>query len=281
MIVILRQCGERTAARALAALKGQNVVVLKDLFPFEAMLRRCYEVAVQSGEEWALTVDADVVLLPRFWPALKHWIAASQSDSKLAHFQPVCRDNLLGIDRPVGVRVYRTPVLARFTGVIPEPDDVFRPESFVVKAMREAGFADGHMPVLAGFHDYLQYYRDIFRKAFVQFFKFRQPGVNPGLDRTEAKVVKLAYEKAAAAKAEGFLNAPGMAAAATAALREAGIQERGPLSDSEFNQWYQYESLILAQPGARAGGAGAGLAGRHQTVGGLMGRSRVPAVHHK
>ena len=55
--------------------------------------------------------------------------------------------------------------------LIPKEGTDLRPETYALEQMRELGSPWMQIPIVLGLHDYEQYYRDIFRKSFVQAHK--------------------------------------------------------------------------------------------------------------
>ena len=65
LVVIIRAAGERTlqVCRELLGMqiRGDAVEIVNET-PFEAALRRTYEIGLQRSAKWTMTLDADVLL---------------------------------------------------------------------------------------------------------------------------------------------------------------------------------------------------------------------------
>jgi len=168
LLIIIRSAGERTDACCKSICEqivgAENVVVIREA-PFERALARMCDVAVKRAAKWTLSVDADVLLdVEATRAALR---AAENCDPKTFHAQPPIVCNLFGGIRMAGVRIFRTEHLRRFKSLIPPSGAEMRPETFVVNQMQAEGYNTVVLPEVVGIHDFWQYYRDIYRKAFV------------------------------------------------------------------------------------------------------------------
>lgn len=166
--IIVRAAGERTelcCQRICEEIVGsENVAVIHEA-PFEQALAKMCDVAVERAAKWTLSVDADVLLDVEATKAALQ--LAENSDSQAFHFQPPIVCNLFGGIRLAGVRLFRTEHLRRFKELIPPSGTEMRPETFVVNQMRDEGHKSVVLPDVVGIHDFWQYYRDVYRKAFV------------------------------------------------------------------------------------------------------------------
>ena len=76
-------------------------------------------------------------------------------------------DKLTGLYRPAGHRIYRTRYLERCLKEIPPDGTEIRPEYVTLQRMERLGFPSKRIGLVSGIHDYEQFYRDIYRKAYV------------------------------------------------------------------------------------------------------------------
>ena len=133
--------------------------------PFEAALRRTYEIGLQRGAKWTMTLDADVLLREG---AIAELVAeAERLPRHFVQIEGLVHDKLTGLFRKAGHRIYRTRLLTRALEAIPSPGSQVRPESATLQRMQEWGFPSREVGLVVGIHDYEQYYRDVYRKAFV------------------------------------------------------------------------------------------------------------------
>ena len=65
--IVIRQSGERTALLCQSQLENvfcrNQISVVKEV-PFEAALKKSYEIALHASRKWTLNVDGDVILDP-------------------------------------------------------------------------------------------------------------------------------------------------------------------------------------------------------------------------
>jgi hypothetical protein len=173
LAIVIRSAGERTLEvcyNLIVSQCGCSIEIVKER-PFESALRKSYEIGIQQNSAWTMTVDADVMLCKG---AVRALLAAAEAMPR-RYFQLQGRiyDNITGLYRRAGLRIYRTSLLAKAVTMIPSPGDEIRPEQFVTTRMQELNYPARNIGYVAGLHDYEQYYRDLYRKAFVHAHKYR------------------------------------------------------------------------------------------------------------
>jgi hypothetical protein len=167
-IVVIRTAGERTfeACRALILRQiPEDRLHVVDERPFEAALRRCYQIGIESDAEWMITVDADVLLRDGAIEGLLAEATAMPRD----HFQieGMVFDKLTNRARWAGYRCYRTEHLAEAQTHLPADRAEIRPEFNTLERMAAKGKHYLRSGEIYGIHDFDQYYADIYRKALV------------------------------------------------------------------------------------------------------------------
>jgi hypothetical protein len=175
LVVVVRTAGERTVETSLQLLSAQlagRPVVVVDERPFEAALRRSYEVGIERGASWTMTLDGDVLLREGAVAAL----LAEAQRMPTHYFQIEGRifDKMTGTYRQAGHRIYRTALLPRALACIPPTGAAIRPEYTALQEMGRVGYPSRRVSLVVGLHDFEQYYRDIYRKAFVHARKHRE-----------------------------------------------------------------------------------------------------------
>jgi hypothetical protein len=169
---IIRAAGERTADACCAALIRQtsaNDLERIELTPFWRTLREGLTRGMNSGAPWVLSVDADVLPSPEVVPHVMKWIGAA--DPKVAVVSGMIQDKFTATVRFGGIRLYRAEALSAMLDAMPEMGETVRPESTAIKRLTEQGWKHSLVPELVGLHDYEQYFRDIYRKAFLHMQK--------------------------------------------------------------------------------------------------------------
>jgi len=170
--VILRHCGERTTDFASDVLEQvfetQNVYRVTGV-PFSDCLRNAYQQGRQAALPLTLCVDADVIIDPA---GIKSLIQVALNDeSTVFEWNSLCFDRFFGIERPVGVRLYRTDKLSALEQVIPEEGTSLRPETDAITAVIYQGWRQRRTAIFVGVHDFQQYYHDVYRKCYLQAHK--------------------------------------------------------------------------------------------------------------
>lgn len=138
--------------------------------PFPQTLLNSLRWASSQSADWIVTVDADVMVLPG---SIRRGLHLAEQYPK--HFFVIVScvfDKFFGRIRAGGVRFYRRSLIAKAL----ESSDWYlqiRPESALIQSMSERGFPSSSIALLAGVHDFEQYFRDLYRTALVQGVKFR------------------------------------------------------------------------------------------------------------
>ena len=174
--IIIRSSGERTEflCKELVLAQGlpaENITVIKQV-PFSRSLYAAYEAGIASDRPWTLCLDADVLLLNNSIQELVRY-AENQAPS-IFEIRGLVLDKFFGGLRQGGTHLYRTSLLPQALIFIPLEQDQIRPEQHTLDAMKAQGFPWKRMNYLTGIHDFEQYYRDIFRKGFVQAHKHQE-----------------------------------------------------------------------------------------------------------
>lgn len=168
LVVVIRTVNERTleASKALVLkqVPEQDLYIVSEQ-PFELTLRRCYEIGINSGAEWMMTLDADVLLREE---AIEEFLAeAKRLPPQCLQVEGLIFDKLTGLYRKAGHRMYRTQYLKKALECIPAARAEIRPEYSTLKKMETLGYPSVELQTVFGIHDFEQYYADIYRKAFV------------------------------------------------------------------------------------------------------------------
>ena len=169
---IVRSAGERTKELCYRLLCDQlppeNIVVIEE-YPFTSALRKSFQLGIELGRPWTLCVDADTLLWRKSLRNLLTWALATES----CIFQVQCDvlDKLFAVPKKAGVRLYRTSLLPQAIACIPADGVSQRPETIVRDQMTSLEYPSLYKRVTVGLHDFEQYYRDLYRKAFVHAHK--------------------------------------------------------------------------------------------------------------
>lgn len=170
--VIIRSAYERTEALCSHLIKQQvdekNVIVIHER-PFSTAVRRSFELGVDYNLDWTLCVDADVLVASTSISALIS--SAKRHPTTLFSIQGHILDRLFNRFRPGGLHLYRTSLLPLVLQQLEITPNVIRPEGHIKTQMQDRGFSVSKSALRVGLHDYYQYYKDIFRKAFVHAYK--------------------------------------------------------------------------------------------------------------
>lgn len=243
--VVIRAAGERTEKLCQYIIEQQvpkeQVFVIHEK-PFWKAVQRTFEIGIEQGRKWTLAIDADVLLK-------KGGIAemiqcASSFDDDLFVYQGHVYDYIFGKPRSGGPHLYKTSVLTKALNVLEENSERLRPESDTYKRLSKKGFKCVSDAKIFGLHDYGQWRRDLFRKAFMHAHKHSDPkytGVfikywKSLLQKDQSNAKSLLY-----GWFQGILNdrAPADIDYLIKVVEDwnnAGLNELGMLSDDELNE---------------------------------------------
>lgn len=166
MQIIVRCCGERTEKKAIALAKKQGDVHIIRARPFGETLRQAYKLAITfKNQKWVPMIDADVLLIDNsLMQGLKYL-------NKLPYENIFCldgktKDKIMKTKRRAGIHIYRRILLKNALKYIDNYH--IKPESHVRRSMTRQGYRTVTGHITFGYHDYEQYYCDLWRKAFCQ-----------------------------------------------------------------------------------------------------------------
>jgi len=175
VFVVIRSAGEATEQLCLSLVKEQvgegNVKVIREK-PFVEAVRKTFTIGLVKNKKWTLAIDADILIREKAIADLVQW--ANKQEDYFFEFQGRVVDKFFCAPRPGGPHLYRTKYLEEAIGVLPICKNELRPESYTYHKMAEKGHHYFHHPEIYGIHDYFQYARDIYRKAFLHAHKHNQ-----------------------------------------------------------------------------------------------------------
>lgn len=164
-VAVLRANGERTEDVAHTLLSeqaeaaGGNVHVLH-ISPFFAAVQECFRIGLESGADWLMVADADVLTSPGVVARLLELAAGMPTD--VMHFQGLIHDKLWMGERRGGHRMWRVAHLESAQAGI---RDSVRVEADMIRRITGPGLRSVKVNFVTGRHDYEQRYADLYRKA--------------------------------------------------------------------------------------------------------------------
>jgi len=172
-IVTIRTTGERTKDACIRSILDEGIdesrIHLIEEAPFKKALETCFEIAIDHNVKWLLTVDADMIIVPgTLQPFFE---TAEQMPDHFLQIQGKIIDKLTGMLRKGGPRIYRVRLLKRAVNLSESLKDHIRPESRIISMMGDYGFPSRYISPVICFHDFEQYYSDVYRKSYVHAVK--------------------------------------------------------------------------------------------------------------
>jgi len=173
--VVIRSSSERTESLCKSITERQihtdNIFLIHES-PFSEAVRRTFEIGIECRKDWTLALDADILLRKN---AIADLVSFGESlNENYFEVQGGILDKLFCIPRNGGPHLFRTKYLKKAIEYIPEEGSNLRPESTVFYRMVKDGYDYYNNLEIYGIHDYYQYYRDIYRKCFLQAHKHSQ-----------------------------------------------------------------------------------------------------------
>ena len=173
LTVIIRSVGERTEKLCYELTLAQNVspesIFVVRESPFSKAMQASFQIGLERECPWTFCIDADVLLQPGSIEKMLR--IAEVQEKNVCEIQGYILDKFFGGPRTAGNHLYRTSHLEKVIKNIPTDGTDIRPEYYTLQTMKNQGYPWVVVPYLVGIHDFEQYYRDIFRKCFVQAHK--------------------------------------------------------------------------------------------------------------
>lgn len=170
--VVIRSVGERTLelCRQLVCeqVPVENVFVINQ-YPFQKAAQRSCEIGIELGRPWTLFLDADILLRRNGVQTLRNW-AITAGDQAL-YVQGSILDKIFGRPRRAGPSLHRTSLLPIKLKYLSTEGRSLRPETDVAMKLATLGYPHPLHDMIVAVHDFEQYYRDIYRKAFIHAHK--------------------------------------------------------------------------------------------------------------
>jgi hypothetical protein len=168
VVVIIRSVGERTLNLCRRIVQCQvdptNIVVINEV-PFSKAVRKTFEIGLDFKLPWTLAVDADVLLEKN---AISTIISKAERElPNTFSFNVKSFDKFFVSPRYGGPHLYRSSLLEKALSCLPS-EEFIRPETIVGEILHEKeGIENIIYECVLSIHDYEQWYRDIYRKAYV------------------------------------------------------------------------------------------------------------------
>ena len=248
---VVRGVGERTttACRTLVAeaAGGAPVELIREV-PFERAVRRTWESGRESGKEWTVCLDADVLVDPS---ALRSLLGeALATDAATFCVQGLVLDYLIPVLRPAGIHLYRNSYAAEALACIPEPGTSARPETATNLRLIDRHRVFRQSATVIGVHDFGQAYIDLYRKGLVHAQKHADvwPLLAANWHRrapTEPDIQAALLGAAAIPDLEPLrIDVRYGADQGATALRAAGMLPKPPLPSTEYDAGWVREQLL-------------------------------------
>lgn len=165
---MIRTVGERTSGACVEMVKklGYDPQIITE-YTHYAAVEKTYEIGLDSRGDWTFSVDADVILEPRMVESVLDDLFSSPEDVRVAH--PGVVDKLYRLKRWAGIQVYRTDALDELRSIfkLKKQQRQLKIEGACISELRRRGRKVAFVKRVVGLHDYYQYYRDLYRKVYL------------------------------------------------------------------------------------------------------------------
>lgn len=245
-MIIVRYSGERTLEVCCGIIRNElpeiPLTVVEE-YPFKKTLESCYRLALnQAGEKkWMITIDADMMI--RGGEVKKMIEMAASMPDHYFQLQGRIADQITGMVKPGGPRCYRISLLEEALDILENQKIELRPEYHIIQQMANAGYPSRYNNQVICFHDYEQYYSDLFRKAFIHAKK-HQELISQIRERAERlagevddfKIILQGLETGMTADDQNaVIDSRNLKEEARHVMKRAGIEEKGGLTIEEFS----------------------------------------------
>lgn len=170
--VVIRSAQERTIKASTSLILkevGEEDIYIIEERPFSEAVKKTFQIGLEKGKEWTLAIDADLLLIPgSISTMIKN---AGEYSSELYMYQGHILDKFKGGIKQGGPHLYLTKNLNSVGQFYDEMERDLRPETFINKQMELLGFKVISDKKLFAFHDFHQFYKDIYRKSFFHGIK--------------------------------------------------------------------------------------------------------------
>jgi hypothetical protein len=250
--VIIRSAGERTTGLCYELVSAQvpreNVTVINE-YPFRRAAERSYQLGIEIAKPWTLCLDADILLRKNAVQTLRN--SALTTDGNVLYVQGSIFDKLFGRPRKAGPYFHRTSLLPKLLEYMPAEGESLRPDTDAAMRLAALGYRRLQQSLIIALHEFEQYYRDIYRKAFVHAHKHadqisrlepfweRMAGVDP-----DYQVALWGLRDARAFQGTVSHDVRRFPRDLGSVLNTQGLQEKQALSSMETARW-DVDSLML------------------------------------
>ncbi|WKZ61653.1 MAG: hypothetical protein QY309_09180 [Cyclobacteriaceae bacterium] len=167
--VIIRHSGEQTFKalhkQILRYIPEARVATVSSN-SFESTLRQSYEQALQLGYPWSLLIDADILLIDRFFSFYAP--RAIEANTNALGFAFRVWDRFYQSPKFRGIHFYNTQYIEQALKHIPVEGQTLRPESYVKERLAGEGLSWIKYGNIVGVHDFFQNPRDVFAKMAIR-----------------------------------------------------------------------------------------------------------------
>jgi hypothetical protein len=239
-IIVIRSSEERTfevCRELLERYASPKQVTFVKLSPFKAALEECFRIGINSKKKWLITADADMLVLPGSVDLLVQ--QAQQMPENYLQLQGKIYDKITGSIRKAGPRIYRIKYLPKVLEYSMNSEDNIRPEGSLVTVLGKQGMPSRYISAVTALHDFEQYYKDLYRKAYVHAIKHQNLAGKLIQRSIENKEQDKDFQVILRAVLDGIEEAGKVSIdvnlfrkKSEQALKLLGIEEKKPLSDS-------------------------------------------------
>lgn len=242
---VVRTIGERTeevCVELVRRQKGENekLSILTENTHVDA-IDKTFMLGLRSDAEWLVAIDADMLLLPNGVSVMREEIKSCDANVFVAY--PAVYDKLYSMRR-WGVTLYRTSMLEELYDVFKELKNKhhLKIEGGAIKEVAKREKEIFLSRKVVAIHDFYQYYRDLYRKVYLN--TIRNPGYNKSAKKKWAKakkydkdyLVMLQAMKDAQTESRELTNSmyDFSSEELTERIESLGLKEKGPLLWSDY-----------------------------------------------
>ncbi len=171
--VIIRSFKERSIEiclnSVLTEIDQENVFLIQET-PFAKAVQKTFEIGISENKKWTLAIDADLILLPN---SISTMLNQAKAYDNLYVYQGHILDKFRCGVRQGGPHLYKTENLEIAIELIKSDQANLRPESAIYDLMKKRNHNVVIDKKIYALHDFEQFYKDIYRKAYFHGIKHK------------------------------------------------------------------------------------------------------------
>lgn len=254
---VVRAVGERTESLCIDLLeqyrrKSDSLLVIRQQTHADAV-EKTLRVAADQSQDWTVAIDADMLLYPGVVDRMRSELYSTHNSASVVHF--AVSDKLYRMKR-WGVTVFSRDAACEGGPILQALRDGsnLKIERALIKELQNRGREVSFSRTDVALHDFLQYYADLYRKAYLN--AIRNPDITrrahrpwrkmAAVDRDYAAILKGSEDALTETRQLSNSVADFEPAMLQARIQSLGLEEKENLTEDSYNNW-DIEKMVSEQ----------------------------------